>query len=219
MQSSIRSISDTDACLRPSGIAEAVVWDFGDVLVRWQPHLAVADRWNQEEFNDLAKRAQFDAINALFDDGVDTDLSELRARDPEAAELWDGYIANMPAALEEAVEGSEELVKELADGGIPQYGLTNWNALLAPSIPQIVPGARLLRGYVVSGLEGVTKPDQRIFDILFERFGIDPSTTLFVDDREVNTQAAAAAGFITHTFTTARSLRQHMARLGLPVHS
>ena len=49
-------------------------------------------------------------------------------------------------------------------------------------------------GDVISCEEGVVKPMPRIYDILLERFALDPSDTLFIDDRRENVEAAAAKG-------------------------
>lgn len=209
-------------CERPSGEANAVVWDFGNVLLRWDPPVAVANRWNRAEFTALAARADFERLNNRMDAGLPiADILEtLQGRDPEAAELWNAYFDNAAGSLIPDIVGTPELLVELADAGIPQFGLTNWSAAMAPRIPHVVPGARLLQSYLVSGIEGVAKPNPAFYQLLIERTGLDPQTTLFIDDRSENTAAAAELGFMTHTFNTptgADQLRDHMALLGLPV--
>jgi 2-haloacid dehalogenase len=60
---------------------------------------------------------------------------------------------------------------------------------------------------VVSGDEKVVKPDPAIYRILLDRFGVDPTSSVFVDDRQENVDAAAALGFHAVLFTDAQSLR------------
>jgi len=48
---------------------------------------------------------------------------------------------------------------------------------------------------VISGEEGVVKPDRRIYDILRERIGLPAESLLFVDDVEKNVAGARAAGW------------------------
>src|SRR5699024_2148963 len=54
---------------------------------------------------------------------------------------------------------------------------------------------------VVSGREGLIKPDPAIFEILRERFGLDPVRTVFVDDLPANVEAARSPGFLGLVFT------------------
>ena len=47
---------------------------------------------------------------------------------------------------------------------------------------------------VMSSVEGIIKPDPQIFSITADRLGVQLDQCIFVDDRENNTQAAAALG-------------------------
>ena len=62
---------------------------------------------------------------------------------------------------------------------------------------------------------GITKPDRRIFDELVRRYGLDPATTLFIDDNPPNVEGAIAAGLQAVRFETATTLREDLTRLGV----
>ncbi len=47
---------------------------------------------------------------------------------------------------------------------------------------------------VDSGFEGVRKPDAAIYELTLQRLGVAPEATLFIDDTEVNCDAARALG-------------------------
>lgn len=70
-------------------------------------------------------------------------------------------------------------------------------------------------GAVVSGDEGVLKPDAEIFRRLIGRFDLEPTTTLFVDDRTDNVEGAVALGFVGHHFVDADGLEARLVELGL----
>ena len=70
-------------------------------------------------------------------------------------------------------------------------------------------------GHVISGLEGVAKPDPRIFKILLERHGLEPASTAFVDDQDRNVVAARALGITALRFTSAPQLSQDLLALGV----
>src|SRR5437016_25416 len=69
-------------------------------------------------------------------------------------------------------------------------------------------------GVLLSADVGVTKPDPRIFAELCRRFGLDPATTLFIDDNPPNVDGALRAGLKAVRFESAATLRGHLTRLG-----
>jgi FMN phosphatase YigB (HAD superfamily) len=63
----------------------------------------------------------------------------------------------------------------------------------------------------------VIKPDPEIFRRLFERFGLVPDETVFVDDAAANISAARALGMATVQFSSPEQLRAELVALGLPL--
>ena len=61
---------------------------------------------------------------------------------------------------------------------------------------------------VVSFEVGLAKPDAPIYEMILTRLAADPATTLFVDDRTENTEAAALLGMQTVTFTGTESIEE-----------
>ena len=57
---------------------------------------------------------------------------------------------------------------------------------------------------VYSYKAGVMKPETRIFELAQKQFGVDPSTTLYIDDLEENVRGAEFIGFIGHHYDPAR---------------
>ncbi len=66
---------------------------------------------------------------------------------------------------------------------------------------------------VVSALEGVAKPDPRIYHLTLERLGIAPREAVFVDDAARNVTAAAAVGIHAVHFTTRDEVERQLAAL------
>jgi FMN phosphatase YigB (HAD superfamily) len=90
--------------------------------------------------------------------------------------------------------------------------LTNMEAETYPKRRRRYEFLSWFAGTVVSGFEGVAKPDPQIYEVLLGRFDLDPETTLFVDDREVNVVAAAHVGMEAYLYTGPEPV---LARLGL----
>jgi FMN phosphatase YigB (HAD superfamily) len=74
---------------------------------------------------------------------------------------------------------------------------------------------RWFDGTVVSGFEGVAKPDLAIFELLLDRFDLAPSETLMVDDSAVNVRAARSAGMQAIEFESSDRLRRRLEDAGM----
>jgi 2-haloacid dehalogenase len=198
----------------------AVVFDVGNVLVQWDVRALYRKMFDNEEAMERFLADVWTADHNLRCDSGElfADVTaEVIAQHPEfteqiraADERWDETIPG-------PVEGSFELLSELHDAGVPLYGITNFSHETFPRILTRYPQLGLMAEIVVSGQVGVTKPDRRIFETLCERTGLNPDRAIFVDDSPVNTAGAAAAGFDTITFTDALSLRQQLAKRGVPI--
>ena len=124
---------------------------------------------------------------------------------PHWAEHALAYRANFAASLVGEVPGTVDLVRGLHSAGVPMWGLTNWSARAYPQAPARFPFLDLLDAVVVSGTEGVAKPDAAVFEIVVARSGLSASRLVFVDDREDNVAAALGCGLDGIVFTGAET--------------
>jgi putative hydrolase of the HAD superfamily len=61
----------------------------------------------------------------------------------------------------------------------------------------------------------MAKPDPAIYRLVLERLGTRPEETLFIDDKQVNIDAARAIGFIAIQFSTVEKLREDLIAANL----
>jgi 2-haloacid dehalogenase len=192
---------------------EAVVFDLGGVLIDWDPrHLyrkLFADEAEMELF--LAEICS-PAWHAPHDRGVPTAAScaELASRHPRFSEMiwaWSHRSEEMVGGFD---AGSVEVLREVRDTGLPCFALTNMEAETYPLRLERFPFLGWFDGTVVSGWEGVAKPDPAIFRRLLARFGLTPGTTLMIDDRQENLDAAGRLGIQTVLFRSAGQLRSEL---------
>jgi 2-haloacid dehalogenase len=113
------------------------------------------------------------------------------------------------------IPGTVAVLAELRAAGVPLYALSNWSAETFRLTRGRFPFLEWFDGLVVSGEEGVTKPDRRIFELLIERFGLVPAATVFVDDSAANVTAARDLGLDAVRFRDAGGLRRDLAARGL----
>jgi 2-haloacid dehalogenase len=198
---------------------DAVLLDLGNVLIRWEWRAAFAGVLTDEDAQRFHDEADFPALNRRLDAGLPWDdaVAELTARDPWLGQALDTYRRRYPHSIRGPVPGMEELVDELRGLGLRLVGLTNWSAEMWPHAVPAAPVIGTLDGVVVSGFEGVAKPDPAIFRLATERYALEPARTLFVDDSAPNVDAARALGFAAVRFTGAGDLRHELAARGVPV--
>jgi len=198
-----------------------VVWDLGNVLIDWQPHAAVAAGLGKDEATRFLTADDFDfpTFNHALDAGGTWEQSEteLRRTHPHWVEHAAAYHAHFEHSLVGEVPGTVEIVRELSAAGVPMFGLTNWPDEFWPHAPRKFEFLGLLDDIVVSGTEGLAKPDPRIFELTVARAGLPAADLVFVDDKQVNVDAAVAFGMDGVLFTGAEALRKQLRERGLPV--
>lgn len=201
----------------PSG----VVFDLGNVLIDWQPYAAIAAGVGPDEARRFLEADDFDfmAYNHGPDSGLDWDTAEaaVARTHPHWLDHARAYRTHFRASLVGEVPGSVDVVRALHAAGVPLWGLTNWSHELFPHAPVAFPFLELFEDVIVSGTEGVAKPDPAIFAIVRRRTGHPLERLVLVDDKPDNVAAAAAAGMQALLFTDAAHLRLDLRERGLPL--
>jgi 2-haloacid dehalogenase len=197
---------------------EAVVFDVGGVLLDWNPrHLYRRLFTDEAEMERFLGEVCSPAWHAPHDRGVPTAAScaELASRHPEFAEQIDAWSSRSEEMIGGVITGTVELLRAVRETRVPCYAVTNMEAETYPLRLVRFPFLSWFDGTIVSGREGVAKPDPVIFRRLLDRFGLDPGVTLMIDDRQENLDAAAGLGFQTHLFRSSRRLRKDLEMTGV----
>lgn len=196
-----------------------VVFDIGNVLIRWQPERALRRHLPQR----AAALAWLDRVG-FYDWNLEQDrgrslaeaLPVLAAAHPEAADYLHDYADTFAETIREPIAGTWALAERLAARGTPLHAITNWSAELYPVARALYPRLDTLFGVtVVSGVERVIKPDPAIYRRLLARTGAAAAECLFIDDSARNVAGAQAVGMAAHHFTDPAPLEAELARRGL----
>lgn len=97
------------------------------------------------------------------------------------------------------IEGMAQLVKEMKEAGLNIYLLSNAGQD-QPEYWHRIPGSECFDGTVVSALERCIKPDPKIYEILLNRYRLNPEECLFIDDMEENILMAEKLGMGVYLF-------------------
>ena len=140
-------------------------------------------------------------------------IAELSERHPEWAHEIQLYFDRWIEMIGGEVPGMLQIVKELKAKGYKLYGLTNWSAETFCQVRHKFEVFDQLDGMLVSGEEKMLKPAPEFFQLLVDRFGINPAESLFIDDNQPNVDGAIAFGINAVRFENAETLRKQLITL------
>jgi putative hydrolase of the HAD superfamily len=205
-----------------------VISDFGGVLTTplVQSFAAVQDQTGIP-FEEMAK-----AMGRIQDEEGKHPLFEL-----ETGRLTEGdFLGKIADALEpelghrpelhrfreiyfEALHPNEpmiELMREAKSSGHRMGLLTNNVREWEPLWRSMLPVDEIFETVVDSGFVGCRKPDREIYDLTLERLGVAAGECLFIDDTDVNCEAARELGMsAVHYLHNDQAIGEIRAALGL----
>ena len=201
---------------------DTIVWDLGGVLVDWSP-LYVYD---ENYFASLDERDYF--FNHIctndWNEQQDAGYSLEKATQEKLAEFpdprWEkairDYYGRWTTMLRGPLSETVDLFQEMRSlDRYRHYALTNWSAENFPIALSRFDFLHWFDGRLVSGEEGMRKPFPEFFQLLFDRFQIDPSRSIFIDDNLRNVKAGEAMGLKGIHFQSAAELRKELETMGL----
>ena len=195
-----------------------IVFDLGNVLLRWDPRFLYS-----KIFADEARMEWFLATVCNHDWNIEQDrgrgfadaVKEATARHPDLADEIAAYDTRWHETLPHAIDATVGILEALAAAGRPLYAITNWNGDKFRETRTRFAFLAHFRDIVVSGDEGLIKPDPAIYRLLLARNRLAAADCLFIDDNPGNVAGAEAIGMQGHHFTSPENLRAVLGGLGL----
>lgn len=195
-----------------------VVFDVGKVLFEWDlRHLFAKLIDDERELDWFLSHVVTPEWHFQHDAGrpLAEMTAELVALHPSYAPHIEAYRTRFNETIPRPVEGSLEIVHDLAERGVPLFAITNFGAEFWDMFRPTQPIFDHFRDVVVSGVEKLVKPDPAIYALALRRFGLEPNDAIFIDDNLDNVVSASANGFAAHHFKDAPTLRAELTELGL----
>lgn len=196
---------------------ENIIFDFGGVLVDWNPRYLYADYFDNElEMEYFLHHVCTEEWNLEQDRG--RPLSEgtrlLQEKYPNFHSLIQLFYDKWEVMLKSDIPETVSLLHQLKEK-YKIYGLTNWSAETIPVAFARFPFFSQFDGIVVSGEEKLIKPDKKIFNVLIERYKVKAENTIFIDDNEKNVNAASEIGMYTIRFENPDQLERKLRSLNV----
>ena len=198
-----------------------VVFDVGNVLVRWSPPEVICRSFGLAVGSDKnMMRAQ-----ALFRSPIWRRLNLGELSLPEAELAYQAELGLTPDQTNKfffhvmdhqgLIEGTVAIAQRLKHAGHHVFGLTD-------NVHEIVAYHKsrhhfwqLFDGCIVSAEIGRLKPDPAIFRHLLETFTLKAGETVFFDDVQPNVDGAKSVGIEARLFTTPGQCEEDLRALGL----
>jgi len=199
---------------------DAVIFDLGNVLIRWDPRNHYKDRFpTTEDMERFLAEIADGAWNHEMDLGKPfaQAIAERAALHPGYAPLLAEWKSQWERMLGGAIDDSVALLAELREAGYRVAALTNWSAETFPVARERFPFLEWFEAIVISGVERVAKPDPAMYALVLERTGFVAGRTVFIDDNLPNIEGARAAGMHTIHFVSPMQCRDELHALGVRV--
>ena len=190
-----------------------VIFDFGGVICTFSQD-AILDDFCTGEAHARLKPVLFRSWQALDEGTADYEeyvAETLKLLDGEDKQIAQRFFREWHRSMR-PIPGIWALVGELKARGYGVYLLSNASTWFAGHLDDY-PILRLFDGRLISAPEKMAKPEERIYRLALERFGLNAAETLFVDDRAENTEAAERVGIAGYVFDgDAEKLRERILK-------
>ncbi len=196
-----------------------IIFDVGGVLLsyRWLgiiqetiPDEAEAVAFAERLYKDPLW-LEFDIELRPFDDVVE-DYVKKYPDDEEHIRYVMGHLERMP------VPRKKVWVKmhELKQAGYRLYLLSNYSSRMFHTHTDGLPFLNDIDGHVISYEVHMIKPKREIYEALFEKYGLDPSESLYFDDRQENVDGGRKLGLEGRVIYSEETLLGYLDRLLAP---
>ena len=173
-----------------------VIFDLGNVVLDWNVERIIDSLGFDDGTLDLLRAELF-----AHSDWIDMD----HGKKSEAAVVADicGRSSLRKDTVEQALLAAKKslapiaeslsLMHEIARGGLEMFCLSNMSRETYDHIRDYEL-FEMFSGIVISAIEGRIKPNEDIFHLTLDRFGLEPRDTLFIDDSIANIETAESLG-------------------------
>jgi 2-haloacid dehalogenase len=198
---------------------DTIIFDLGAVLIDWNPRYLYRKIFKtEEEISWFLENICTSEWNDEQDAGRSfVEATEiLVAKHPE----WEVPVRAWYDRWHETIQGpihqTVDILKSIRDAKQHRlYALTNWSAETFPWALETFEFLHWFEGIVVSGVEKMKKPQPEFYQILFDRYNVHPSNTLFIDDNIKNIEAGKTIGLTTIHFQSPAQLQEELKNLGI----
>ncbi len=196
----------------------AIVFDFGGVLLDWNPRYLYSKMLdNPQDLDRFLTEVGFSDWNAQQDKGrpFAEAVAELSERFPHYTHLIRAYDERWEEFMAGPIQPTVDILQSLKQAGHTLYALSNWSAETFGRIRHKYEFLDWFETILLSGEVKLIKPDPQIFQLFLARVNRKAEDCLFIDDSKANIAAAHQLGFQTIWFESPEQLGRELRVRGL----
>ncbi len=196
-----------------------IIFDLGGVLIDWDPLYVFGEYFDSEEKRDYFFMYICTADwNEQQDEGrsIVEATEDLIKKHPDWEKPIRDYYGRWTEMLHGPIQESVDIFYQLKESGkYKLYALTNWQAGLFDIALVRYDFLHWFDGRVVSGEEKIRKPFPEFYQLLLNRYQVNPEEALFIDDNLRNVKAAEELGIRSLHFRSPQQLKEELEHIGV----
>jgi putative hydrolase of the HAD superfamily len=194
-----------------------VVFDIGGVVLAWHPTQVIAQEFDDPAMHDRIRAATSAHPEWQELDRGTMDLDEAVARGARRSGLTVPEMAQLIERLTESltpISGALDLVRAVKASGNRIFVLSNMPSRAVEHIEQQFSFWDLFDGIVFSSRVHMVKPESQIYQHLLDTYHLVPKDTIFIDDTDINLEAARKLGIGAVKFENPQQCTAELRKLG-----
>ena len=190
----------------------------GNVLIEWNSEKILQAITDDRKLQNLLRKEVFETgLWVQTDEGVKTREEMIEIVTAKIGEEYRNEITQLSRYWYKYVDvytKVQDRIIELSKNGYNIYILSNTAYTFYDLVKEgYIPAASIAKGIVLSCEEKVLKPNEKIYNILLERYNLDPHDAMFFDDLSENIWGAARCGINGFVVENERELLTYLDKL------
>jgi putative hydrolase of the HAD superfamily len=195
-----------------------LIFDLGGVVVRWDPAAIIASVFDDEELQARVRKGVFAHADWLELDRGTLDREQAIRRAAQRTGMAESEIRRLLLAVPPSlvpIPETVDLLYRLKAKSYPLYCLSNMHVASIEHLEREQEFFEVFTGKVISCRLKLCKPEPAIYEQALKVNGLEANDTVFIDDVDVNIEAAAKIGLHTILFRNAAQCERELRALGV----
>lgn len=194
-----------------------IIFDIGNVLLSFQPERFLKQYYDEKTMGDLL------TIIFCSDEWLELDLGNLTIdetinifskRNPHyKEEIY--FILKHWTEMMTPIQENVDMAYKLKEKGYSLYILSNFHEEAIKEMYNKYPFFRIFNGGVISAYEHIMKPNPKFYQILLDRYHLNPHECLFIDDMLANVTIANRLGISSIHLNYNKDLKEELMKLNI----